>query len=169
MNTLVNAGVGCIAIPCNTAHYWYDTLAQVSRVPILHIAQACAESLAQQNVTSVSLLATDGTLKAGFYPRELSACGIDLKIPEPSLQKQVMEGIYRVKSGAVEEGAYLLEHCMDEMLQCGIERVILGCTEIPFALDRINSTRSASGMDATNALATACLQWYVAQENREEA
>lgn len=167
VNTLVNAGVGCIAIPCNTAHYWYDALAKVSRVPILHIAQACSESLTEQGVTSVGLLATDGTLKAGFYPRELGACGIDLKTPRPSLQKQVMEGIYLVKSGAVEEGGDLLEHCMDEMLQCGTERIILGCTEIPFALDRINSTRSSLGLDATKSLAASCLQWYIAQKNQE--
>ncbi|MEH6825812.1 MAG: amino acid racemase [Motiliproteus sp.] len=165
VNTLVNAGVGCIAIPCNTAHYWHDALAQVSRVPVLHIARACSESLAQQGVTSVGLLATDGTLKAGFYPRELGAYGIDLKVPEPSLQQQVMDGIYRVKSGAVEEGGKLLEHCMDEMLRCGVERVILGCTEIPFALDRINSTRRPMGMDATQALAAACVQWHAAQEH----
>ncbi len=167
VNTLVNAGAGCIAMPCNTAHYWHDALVQLSRVPVLHIARACAESLAQQGVTSVGLLATDGTLKAGFYPRELDACGIDIRVPEPALQQQVMEGIYRVKSGAVDEGGKLLEHCIDEMLRLGVDRVILGCTEIPLALDRINSTRSSVGMDATQALAAACVQWHVQQQYRE--
>jgi aspartate racemase len=123
----------------------------------------------QQGVTSVGLLATDGTLKAGFYPRELGGCGIDLKVPEPSLQQQVMEGIYRVKSGAVEEGGKLLERCMDAMLRLGVDRVILGCTEIPLALDRIDSTRSDLGMDATLALAAACVQWHMQQQCSEVA
>ncbi|MEH6472553.1 MAG: amino acid racemase [Halopseudomonas sp.] len=169
VNTLVNAGVGCIAIPCNTAHHWYDALAQVSPVPILHIARACSESLALQGVASVGLLATDGTLKAGFYSRELDAYGIDLKIPAPKLQQQVMDGIYRVKSGAVVEGGKLLEQCVDQMLRQGVERVILGCTEIPFALDQIHSTRRNVAMDATQTLAAACVRWYGAQDRREVA
>tara|TARA_R110001599_G_scaffold340202_1_gene560311 strand:- start:530 stop:1222 length:693 start_codon:yes stop_codon:yes gene_type:complete len=163
LNTLVNAGVGCIAIPCNTAHHWYDALAEASRVPILHIARSCSESLARQGVTSVGLLATNGTLKSGFYPRELDAYGIDLKVPDPALQQQVMDAIYLVKSGNVAAGGRLLEHCVDAMLRRGGERVILGCTEIPFALTQINSKHSAYGVDATHELAAACVQWHALQ------
>lgn len=169
VNTLVNAGVSCIAIPCNTAHYWHEALSQASRVPVLHIAQACAESLAQQRVSSVGLMATDGTLKAGFYPREMTTYGIDLKVPDASLQQQVMAAIYQVKSGAVEEGGKLLERCLDEMLQYGVDRVILGCTEIPFALDQINSKHRVQGVDATQMLAAACVQWYALQQIRQVA
>ncbi len=160
LNTLINGGAGCIAIPCNTAHHWYEQLAQASSVPILHIAEACAESLARDQITSVGLLATDGTLKAGFYPKHLAAFGIDMKTPDAALQRQVMEGIYLVKSGAVEQGGRLLDACMSEMLQQGVERVILGCTEIPFALDHIGSPNAHLGMDATKALAAACIQWH---------
>ncbi|MEH6811276.1 MAG: amino acid racemase [Motiliproteus sp.] len=169
LKTLINSGVGCIAIPCNTAHYWYDSLARISSVPILHIAQACARSLRCEGVSSVALLATDGTLKAGFYPRELAAYGIELEIPEALLQQQVMKGIYRVKSGAVEEGAKILEHCMEQMLSTGVERVILGCTEIPFALDQIGSAHRSLGMDATKALAAACIDWHAAQKSLQAA
>ncbi len=166
LKTLLDAGVGCVAMPCNTAHHWYDALAKASSAPILHIARACSESLAQQGVKSVGLLATDGTLKAGFYARELSAYDIDLRIPDPSLQLQVMKGIYLVKSGAVDEGGGLLDHCMGALLECGVERVIMGCTEIPFALEQTHSRYSALGMDATEALATACVQWHATQEKR---
>ena len=166
LKTLVDAKVGCIAIPCNTAHYWYDDLAKVSNVPILHIAQACAEQLSQQQITSVGLLATDGTLKAGFYPKELATFGIDVTLPKTALQQRVMQGIYQVKSGLVEEGGYLLEQCMGEMLQQGVERVILGCTEIPFALEHINSPSFHFGVDATKALALSCVQWHMYQCQR---
>ncbi len=160
LNTLIGGGAGCIAIPCNTAHYWYEPLARASSVPILHIARACAEALTQEKVTSVGLLATDGTLKAGFYARELAESGIRLTLPEARLQRRVMEGIYLVKSGSVEQGARLLDDCMAEMLELGVDRVILGCTEIPFALDAIGSAHASLGMDATKALAAACVQWH---------
>ncbi len=160
LNTLINAGVGCIAIPCNTAHHWHDDLAEVSRVPILHIARSCSESLAQQGIKSVGLLATNGTLKSGFYPRELNAYGIDLITPDRALQLQVMEAIYLVKSGNVAAGGHLLERCLDALLREGVEKVILGCTEIPFALTQINSRHSSYCVDATHQLAAACVQWH---------
>ncbi|MCC4265179.1 aspartate/glutamate racemase family protein [Oceanimonas baumannii] len=164
LNTLINGGAGCIAIPCNTAHYWYEPLARESSVPILHIARVCADMLAREQVRSVGLLATDGTLKAGFYGRELAEYGIELTTPPADLQRRVMEGIYLVKSGAVEQGARMLDDCMAAMLQLGVERVILGCTEIPFALDTLGSAHAHLGVDATKALAAACVQWHQQQK-----
>lgn len=160
VKVLAGAGVGCIAMPCNTAHYWHEELSRISPVPILHIATACAEQLASQGIKRVGLMATDGTLKADIYPRELNTHGIELSPPSPELQRQIMQGIYRVKAGAVTEGAQLLERSLNEILATGVERVILGCTEIPVALDRLGVRRSASGIDATDALATACINWY---------
>ncbi|OEY67842.1 aspartate racemase [Marinobacter sp. X15-166B] len=165
VRTLVNAGVGCIAMPCNTAHHWHEALAEVSPVPVLHIARCCSQTLVRQGVTSAGLLATSGTLKSGFYPRELGAWGIHLNVPDPELQQRVMAAIYMVKAGKVTAGARQLEHCVHVMLQAGSERIILGCTEIPFALAEIGSGYSEYCVDATHELAAACVQWYGLQRN----
>jgi aspartate racemase len=167
LNTLVAAGVGCIAIPCNTAHYWHPALAEVSPVPILHIARACAEQLSAQGVSRVGLMATDGTLKAGFYSQTLSQYGIELVDHPAMLQQRVMEGIYKVKSGALDAGARLLEDSLQQLLDSGVERVILGCTEIPLALDSLQSHLGIYGVDATDALARACVGWYQAQQQEQ--
>lgn len=168
LHTLVDAGVGCIAIPCNTAHYWHKDLARISPVPILHIARACSNQLAKDGVGTVGLMATDGTLKAGFYAGELSQHGIHLIDTPALLQQRVMEGIYRVKSGALEQGAIMLEDCLQKMLALGVERVILGCTEIPLALDSISSSLSHYGVDATGALARACVDWYQVNSHNQD-
>lgn len=160
VEVLSAAGVGCIAITCNTAHYWYDDLIKNSPVPILHIARACADILVADGVTSVGLMATDGTLKAGFYPQQLAQFDIEMKQPESELQQQVMDGIYKVKAGDVSGGGAVLEHCLEQMLLQGADRVILGCTEIPLALKHINSKFLDRGVDATGALATACIKWH---------
>lgn len=161
VKVLSSAGVGCIAITCNTAHYWYDDLMKDSSVPILHIARACADVLVADGVTSVGLMSTDGTLKAGFYPRELAQYDIEMKQPDAELQKQVMAGIYKVKSGDVSGGGKILEWCLEQMLLQGVDSVILGCTEIPLALEHINSKLLDKGVDATKALAMACINWHV--------
>ena len=40
------AGCGAIAIPCNTAHGWYEAMA-AEGLPILHIVDAAADQMAQ--------------------------------------------------------------------------------------------------------------------------
>lgn len=160
LNTLIGTDVGCITIPCNTAHYWHPDLQNISSVPILHIAQTCAHQLTLQHIKSVALMATDGTLKAGFYTRELAHYGIELTQPSTDIQEKVMSGIYLVKAGAIEEGAKVLEDCVKALLSTGVESVILGCTEIPFALDHIHSETKPFTLDATDTLAKACVDWY---------
>lgn len=74
---LNQAGASHIAIPCNTAHHWYDALSQVSDAPILHIVDAAIAALAQQadKPQRVGIIATQGTLEAGWYQRQLAAQG----------------------------------------------------------------------------------------------
>ncbi len=160
LQTLVSAGAGCVVMPCNTAHHWHRQLAADSPVEILHIARIGADRLALEGIGEVALLATDGTLKAGFYPEELAARGIRCQEPDSALQKQVMTGIYRVKAGQLPEGAALLQQAVRTLLDRGAERVILGCTEIPLALDSLNSEFRQHCLDATAALATGCIDWY---------
>ena len=44
-------------------------------------------------------------------------------------------------------------------LNQGYERVILGCTEIPLALDHMGAERLNRSLDATSALASFCVDW----------
>ena len=160
LNTLVSAGADCIVIPCNTAHYWYPQLTRVCPVEMLHIARVASKKLNEQNIKSVALLATDGTLKAGFYRDYLESQGVDSLIPGQNTQLKIMEGIYRVKAGQVKEGAKLLEDCAKQMLNEGAEKIILGCTEIPLAFDSIKSPLQNHTLDATLTLAEACVEWH---------
>ncbi|MGO3406628.1 aspartate/glutamate racemase family protein [Marinomonas sp.] len=163
LNTLIATKVSCITIPCNTAHYWHPDLQSICSVPILHIAQTCAQQLTHQHIKSVALMATDGTLKAGFYSKELAQYGIELTLPSTKIQEKVMSGIYLVKAGSIDQGAKILEDCVKELLSTGVESVILGCTEIPFALDHIHSETKPFTLDATDTLAQACVEWYAAE------
>ncbi|TDJ72376.1 MAG: hypothetical protein E2O38_04790 [Proteobacteria bacterium] len=40
MQTLEAAGAGYVAMPCITAHHWYEELCGATKMPILHIADA---------------------------------------------------------------------------------------------------------------------------------
>ena len=42
---LERAGAQLIAIPCNTAHLWYDQITAATRLPVLHIIEAVIDDL----------------------------------------------------------------------------------------------------------------------------
>ena len=73
---LLQAGAGAIAIPCNTAHGWYDAMCAAAGVPILHIVDAAAIELQRLAVpvSRIGVMGTAGTLpcastRTGWAPR----------------------------------------------------------------------------------------------------
>ncbi len=169
IRTLERAGARAIAITCNTAHYWFDDLARECGVPLLHIAD-CACAALGGDVANVGLLATKGTLAAGFYQQRLAARGYRCLINrQEEIDAWVMPGIDLVKAGDIAGGGALLQQALAALIERGAQRVILACTEIPLALDRIVAPQLPLCIDATAALADACLQWSIRNAPAEPA
>ena len=123
-------GADLVAIPCNTAHYFYDKLKASTDLPILNIMEETAAKLASLGVRRAGILATDGTVYSGTYDRFLSAHGIDCIRPAQDDQKTVMRIIYdEIKNGkSPDVDAFL---ALSERLRgAGAEALILGCTEL---------------------------------------
>ena len=156
---LNRAGVDCIAIPCNTAHYWFKDMERESKAPILHIVDAAADALDHGGFrgATVGLLATTGTVAGEIYPSRLEARGYACLAPEPDVQEnRVMAGIAEVKAGHLDDARRLLADAATELRGRDVATIVLGCTEIPVVLD--DDTRY---LDATKALAEACVAWFV--------
>lgn len=160
IRTLEEAGAACIAIPCHTAHFWYDQMAETARVPILHIADAALAELARRGAAGpVGLLATAATLKAGFYQRRLDAAGYATTVPEPEIMATcVLPAIALVKRNRAADAAPLLARAVDHLVAHGAGSVLLACTELPLAMAA--EPTPAVCIDATEALARACIAWH---------
>lgn len=161
IDVLRRGGAQGIAIPCNTAHYWYDELVRQGGLPILHIADAACEALGERGVTAgtVGLLATSGTIAAGFYQTRLAARGYRCLVPAAAEQRErVMLGIHGVKGGELNAARRLLEEAARRLIGAGAQAVVLACTEIPAVLTPARPF-AAAVVDATEALAAACVKW----------
>ena len=159
IRTLERAGAGAIAIACNTAHFWYDDLARDCRVPLLHIADCACATLGRE-VANVGLIATRGTLAAGFYQQRLALRGYAcLTNGQDEFDAWVTPGISLVKAGDLRGAGALLQQAVAALLERGAQRVILACTEIPPALECVAAPQLHLCIDATAALADACIQW----------
>ena len=69
--SLVHYGATVLAIPCNTAHYFYDRLAEALPVPVLNMPRLTVADAKTAGCTKLGILATDVTPVAqlGSYVR----------------------------------------------------------------------------------------------------
>lgn len=161
---LEEAGCGAIAIPCNTAHGWYDAMARAARVPILHIVEATADELLRLGARTgrIGLLATRGTLAMRLYQDRLEARGYGCIVPDPDeVEHLVMAGIGRVKANRLAEARGPLMEAATRLVGRGAEAVVLGCTEIPLAISAGEdaATLGVPVADSIDALARAAIAW----------
>lgn len=161
IRTLKGAGAQAIAIACNTAHYWYDDLLAEGGVPILHIADAACAAFGERKVQRVGLLATLGTVAAGFYQTRLGELGIECVLSSDADQHTlVLPAIEYIKRNDPLKAHALATRAARNLLDAGAQNVILGCTEIPLAIEYQPSEASCRCIDATRALASACVKWW---------
>lgn len=165
IRTLKYAGVQVIAIACNTAYYWHADLEREGGVRILHIADAaCAELAAllpPAEGTSIGLMATDGTLAAGFYQKRLEARGYRVLANTPEDQQNlVLPAIRDVKSNDLAAAGHKVEQAVHRLEAAGAEAIVFACTELPLAVEYGQITLAAPCVDTTAALARACVRWW---------
>jgi len=163
---LLAAGATMLAMPCNTAHHWYDALAGDCPVPFISIVESsCA---AVRKVASpgqpVGLIGTRSTLAAGIYDRQLQAGGYRLMLPsEEELAQAILPSIRLVKEGRAAQAGELLAPAVQALLGRGAAVVVLACTETPVALDASRSPLRAHCVDSNRALARACVARWSAR------
>ena len=164
---LIAAGATALAMPCNTAHFWFSELQQGCTVPFLSIVDAtCAEaaSLAAPGA-HIGLIATGATLATQLFDDRLRAMGFVPLLPEESdMMALVLPAIALVKAGRAAEGGQMIEQAVQALLARGASTVLLACTETPLALDAVQSPLRSRCVDSTGALARACVAWWQAEQ-----
>jgi aspartate racemase len=159
---LIDAGAQCIAMPCNTAHHWYDELALDCRVPFISIVDAVLGELKTNTPppARIGLIATAATLHSGFYQRRLADEGYDCRVPDGSaMESQVLPAIALVKKNRLAEAERLFRPAIEGLLASNARVAVLACTEVPAAFRGDQTWMERHCLDSTAALARACVAW----------
>lgn len=126
---LVTFGADIIAIPCNTAHYFYDRLNESIEIPILNMVEETV-LFAKTQCEKVGILATSGTIATRTYQRICEAHHLAYAVPDAEKQADVMHLIYKdIKQGNAPD-MQKFTGVVNALKQEGCTRVILGCTEL---------------------------------------
>ena len=119
---LEKAGAQVIAIPCNTAHYFYKK--------IINIIDETASFCEFEKLGKVGVLATKGTIESGAYADVFSSRGIEIIDLTPKEQQIITDTIFNeIKKGLPPSLDKFMSVC-DALTARGAERIILGCTEL---------------------------------------
>jgi len=162
---LIAAGAMALAMPCNTAHFWFADLAKDCSVPFISIVEASIGELSTlaDAGAQIGLIATRATLVAHIFDAPLKLAGYTPLTPDDNMMEAlVLPGIALVKAGQTAQGGQLIEQAVQALLQRGASAVVLACTETPVALDAVASPLRSQCVDSTAALARACVAWWQA-------
>lgn len=157
------AGCGAIAIPCNTAHGWYEEMQAACPLPILHIVDVAAAELQGLGAAAgpVGIMATEATLRMNLYQDRLTRLGWDCLIPAPTqMARLVTPAIAAVKENRASDAYAPLLEVANDLAAQGAVAIVLGCTEIPIGVQAgPQDALRAPVIDTIDALARAAIAW----------
>lgn len=129
---LEQAGADFIVICTNTMHISAPLIEQAINIPLLHIADATADTILKQGYTSTGLLGTRYTMQMDYYKSRLQQKGLKVLVPDEKGQIRVNDVIFdELCYGDIRDDSrndYLT--IIDRLSNNGAECVIQGCTEI---------------------------------------
>lgn len=148
-------GAEIIAIPCNTAHYFYENLAEVLPVPVLNMVALTVDKAVQAGCGKVGVLATEGTVQTETYQRMCEEKGLGCAVPSKTLQDELTQVIYDdIKAGRPPNMERFLR-VANHLFGAGCQRLILGCTEL--SLLKRDGLLDGRYIDSMDALAEAAI------------
>ena len=136
----IEAGGADFLIICtNTMHRVASEIEQAISIPLLHIADATALKLKDDNITRVGLLGTRFTMEHNFYKSRITELfGIEVLVPEPDERTLLHAIIYdELCLGKIENTSR--QQCLEiisRLFARGAQAVILGCTEIALLISQ---------------------------------
>ncbi|MEG2984634.1 MAG: amino acid racemase [Peptostreptococcaceae bacterium] len=153
---LEKIGADFLAIPCNTAHYFYETIKLNVKIDILNMIEETAKSIKLNKIDKVGLLATTGTIKASVYESIFSKYDIEIITPNYYGQRVIMDFIYGIKEGKVNFDKEAIINVFEYFKENNISNVILGCTELPVGVSMLGI--EGDFIDPTSILAKVCVK-----------
>ncbi|MBK8988332.1 MAG: amino acid racemase [Chloroflexi bacterium] len=173
LQKLAAMGAQVAGIPCNTAHAApiFDVImaelrAANCQIHLLHMIREVGRHLRDNHpaIQTVGVLSTTGTYRAQIYPQMLGEVGFIVLAPDEAMQAaQIHPAIYDPVYGIKATGAPTNQARAQLMAgaralrQQGAEAVILGCTEIPLAIETAQ-IHDMIAIDPTRILARALIR-----------
>ena len=136
---LESGGASLIMVCANTMHLLADDIKKSISIPFIHIVDATAKAIKQQEIEKVGLLGTRFTMEYPFFREKLEQdYGIRAVTPDIMERETIHEIIYNelikgiVKPSSAEKFRSIIRNLQSK----GAEGIILGCTEFSMIIKK---------------------------------
>ncbi|MFP4019333.1 MAG: aspartate/glutamate racemase family protein [Bacteroidales bacterium] len=169
---LEQTGASVVGIPCNTMHAdeIFETLRQEmeksgSKVRLVNMIDEVTGFIQYYypSLEKIGILSTSGTYHTGIYQEALKNKNLKPVSPEPDMQETIHQSIYHPEYGiksvsnpVSKKAKNILVHGIRDLKTKGAEGIILGCTEIAYALP-YKELKNVPLFDTVNILARALI------------
>ena len=156
-NRLREAGADFAVLPCNSAHYFLPRVCEKTDVPFINIVDETSQTVLLNNAKAVGLLGGQVTVKGKLYEQRLDKHGVAVLHVRDKEQKMVRNVIEDVKQNCVSDATRKNVQTLIGNLEArGADTIILGCTELPSAMDGFSSKSTI--IDSMDVLAKAVVR-----------
>lgn len=133
-------GAEFIVMPCNTVHHFIDELRESINIPIISIIESTINVVKKMCYKKVGIISSASTRNLGLYEKKLNEENIDCIIVNDDEQKlldNVILSVMKGKQSDIENK--ILQKIINRLKDAGADVVILGCTELPLAINESES------------------------------
>lgn len=134
---LEKMGSELVLVACNTVHHFDAEMQSAINVPLVHMINEVCHDTKQRGFSKVAVACSQSTRDLGLYSEGLRAQGIEPLVTTDDEQILVNTAIKDVMAG--NQGArtiHDLSQVFERFSNDGAEAVILGCTELPLAIEQ---------------------------------
>ncbi len=150
---LQDMGAEIVAMPCVTAHYFYEGISSSVSVPVINLLDETVRVLKDFEVKRAGILATEATCKSGIVQKALEKAGIEALLPDDEGNSVISKVIFEeIKTGKKADTGSLF-NIMDSLRERGAEKCLVACTDLSACLYGIRDERFEDLMDILAAAA----------------
>jgi len=154
INELTIAGADVVAVPCNSAHGWYEEVSKEIMTPWLNLIEVTADAVKQRNINKALIVSAYVPATKKMYDKYLNTV-----YPTDEERKEIYQLIERLKlnesATVIKKEFYnIISHYKDE-----VDGIVIACTEpsMLFAMDELE-WKSFQVVDSTNEYAKKCVE-----------
>ena len=144
-----------LAMPCNTAHYYYSDICKSVSVPLLNMIELSAQKLYNLKFKKVGILASPAVKEIGIFDKSFRKFGLDGQFcPDDMKMLGIIKSIKKGDLGkqTIQDFQSQIETFEEKNCDC----ILIACTEFSFLRDKVQN--SLECLDSLDCLASNIIQ-----------
>ncbi len=155
---LESTGVNFIAMPCNSAHIYFDEFKDKINIPLLHIVNETIKKISSPK-KKITILSTGLTFNSNLYQEGIIKSDNEFVFIN-NWQKEINKIIQMIKEKEDMSEIYLhWDSLIEEIITKDIDDIIIACTDLS-VLDN-NFNEKVNIIDSSKALAESVVKQYL--------